>query len=184
MACASKISAAINGDCLASPKGFDQEALLIAKSDIVSYTLTGNILSAMTLTASPNAQGYKVYDRSKKPFDQFKITGEEKSYGTTYKKEVNVKLVGLNPTNAGQVESLVGNEYVMILKQRGVSDNSKYVVIGIEGTLQGTAPTFEAYGDAGGYVVTLTEDMSDRAAVFMWITDLATTDALYAALAV
>jgi len=181
MSCTSLISAAINPNCPATPKGFEQDASIYNKADIetVVYDVTTGLVTSIIMKSGK--KGYPVTIRGTQPFKEFKVTGEQKNYGMMFKGEVSIIVLGNTPNAAATVNVLTKGEFVLLLTQKGVSDSSKYPIIGIESGLIADSASLEPYGDNGGWIVPMSESMREAAGLFVWITDLATTNALIAA---
>jgi hypothetical protein len=164
--------------CTAKPSmGLDSIALIANKAEIATSPYSTTTMLVTDLTMESGKYFYEVVARPNKPFDEFKISAEEKKFGKTFKREVTLILKGLSPSSVQQVNILSKGEFVLIFKQKGVSDSSKYPALGIETSLTGA--TFEWNQAEGAWTCVLSEDMLDVPALFLWKTDLATTDALF-----
>lgn len=181
MSCTSLLSGAINAGCPATPKGFEQDAYIYNKADIEStvYDVTTGLCSSIIMKSGK--KGYPVTVRGLQPFKEFKVNGVQKSFGMQFDADVSIIVLGNTPTASASVNVLTKGEFVLMLTQKGVSDSSKYPVIGIESGLIANGATLEPYGDNGGWVVPMKESMREASGLFVWITDLATTNALIAA---
>lgn len=157
------------------PKGFEREGLLINKSDIDSYVLSGGITSSIILKAGK--KGYILTDISKDPFKDFKITGEEKDYGIVFKKDAVLKVLGNTAAVGVQVNALSKNEYVLILKQKGIQDASKFVVVGLDSSLVAGVPEYST--EMGGWKIPMVETQITYPTNFMYVTSISATKDLY-----
>ena len=173
----------VQGDlnpCSQKPSmGLDPIAIIGNKAHVATctYSTSTNLITALTNGANTF---YEVYAKATKPYDEFKISAEDKKFGKTFKREITLILKGLSPTTAQNVKTLAEGEFVMILKQKGVTTSEKYIGLGFETSLTGA--TFEWNQAEGAWTCVLSEDMLDVPALFVWDTNLATTDALVASL--
>jgi len=165
------------GSCTDKPSmGLAPIALIGNKAQILTspYSTTDMLVTDLTMVGA--YKFYEVFARPNKPFDEFKISAEEKTYGKTFKREVTLILKGLTPTSVKHVNNLSKGEFVLIFKQKGVSDSSKYPILGIETSLTGA--TFEWNQAEGAWTCVLSEDMLDVPALFLYKTSVADTDLL------
>ena len=160
--------------------GLDPVALIANKAEIATSPFNTDTMLVTDITMASGKKFYQVIARPNKPYDEFKITAEDKSFGKSFKREITLILKGLTPASVQQVKNLSAGEFVMILKQKGVSTSEKYPALGFETSLTGA--TFEWNQAEGAWTCVLSEDMLDVPALFLWKTNLATTDALVAAL--
>jgi len=164
-------------------KGFEQEIKWGNRSEIdwantVYDPKTGKV-TAIAMKAGK--QMYSVIVTAQKPFEEFKITGEQKKLGVLFKNEVAIMLKGLNPTNAVLTNTLAKGEFFGILPQQGTGIDARYVCIGIESGLRATTPEFTTA--EGAWNIPFTEEMCDGAGLFLYTgTNGATTEATYNAL--
>ena len=156
--------------------GLDAIALIGNKAEIATSPFSTTTMLATDLTMTGGKYFYQVIARPNNPFDEFKISAEDKKFGKTFKREVTLILKGLSPTSVQQVNNLSKGEFVLIFKQKGVSDSSKYPILGVETSLTGA--TFEWNQAEGAWTCVLTEDMLDVPALFLWKTNIGTTDSL------
>jgi len=160
--------------------GLDPVALIANKAEIATSPYSTTTMLVTDLTMAAGKKFYQVIARPNKPYDEFKITAEDKSFGKTFKREITLILKGLTVASVQAVKKLSSGEFVMILKQKGTSDGNKYPALGFETSLTGA--TFEWNQAEGAWTCVLSEDMLDVPALFLWKTDLATTDSLVAGL--
>ncbi len=182
MSCTNKIGAAINAGCPTPNRGFAEEVLIANFDEIATKTFNVDTAIASDIVMGAGKKFYSAFMQTKKPFDGTKITGVEKLFGWLFDNETKIVITGNTPANSELINTMVNGRFVMIFKQVGVSDNSKYPVMGLEIGLKVSAAELVAYDDNGGWSVTLTEEMCQSAGMFVWKTDLATTDALWASL--
>lgn len=181
MSCTSLLSGAINANCPATPKGFEQDANIYNKAEIetLTYDVTTGLCSSIVMKTGK--KGYPLTIRGLKPFESFKTNGVQKPFGMQFESEVSLIIIGNTPASSAIVKILTQGEFVLIINQKGVIDNSRNAIVGLETGLIATGSTLEPYSDNGGWVVPMKESMKDAAGVFVYNTDRATTDAMIAA---
>ena len=182
MACTDKIGAAINSGCPTAQRGFAEEVLIGNYDEIATKTYDVNTALLSDVVMASTKKFYSCYMKTKKPFDGTKITGVEKLFSWLFDNETKIVIAGNNPANSALINTMVNGRFVMIFKQLGVEDNSKYPVMGIEVGLKVSAAEIVPYDDNTGWVVTLKEEMCESAGMFLFKTDIATTDALWTSL--
>lgn len=164
-------------------KGFEQEILWGNRSEI-DWANTTYVVGTGKITELAMVSGktmHKVTVTAKKPFSEFKITGEQKDLGTLFKNEVAIWLKGLNPANSVIVSTLTKGEFFAILPQQGVGIDAKYVGIGIESGLKSDVPEFTT--ESGAWKIPFSEEMCDGAGLFLYVGVAgAGTEAAYEAL--
>lgn len=164
-------------------KGFEQEILWGNRSEIdwanTTYDTATGLITEIAMVAGKTM--HLVTVTAKKPFSEFKITGEQKDLGILFKNEVAIWLKGLNPTNAVLVNTLSKGEFFAFLPQQGVGIDAKYVGIGIESGLKADVPEFTT--ESGAWKVPFSEEMCDGAGLFLYVGVAgAGTEAAYTAL--
>ena len=182
MACVTKLGSPINSGCPTPNRGFKQIAWIGNTEEIETKTYDVDTAICSDLLMASGKKFYPVEIRTKKPFDATKITGVEKLFGFLFDNETEVIVVGNSPTSSAIVNILSKGLFTMIFEQKGIEDNSKYPIIGVEVGLSMSAAALEPYGDKGGWSITLKEEMCESAGMFLWNTNIATTDALVASL--
>jgi hypothetical protein len=160
--------------------GLDPVALIANKAEIATSLYSTTTMLVTDIDMADGKKFYQIVARPNKPYDEFKVSAEDKSFGKSFKREITLILKGLTPSSVQQIKNLSAGEFVIILKQKGVSSSEKYPILGIETSLTGA--TFEWNQAEGAWTCVLSEDMLDVPALFLWKTDLATTDALVAGL--
>ena len=163
--------------------GFKNTAKIgnIAELGTVTYDDSTALISDLSMAA--NKHCYEVYQRGENPFGEFKITGEGKKLGMTFKNEIPIYIKGLSPTTVGQFNKLTKGEFFIGLEQKGVTGSAKYLFIGLQAALHCSAAEWDSA--EGAFKIMLTEDMLDNAVLFLWTgTAGDTTEATWAALTV
>jgi hypothetical protein len=155
-------------------KGFAQKAQIGNFSEIATKTVSGALVTALTLT-SPKTT-HEVIVKGLRPFEEMTVTGAEKKTGMVFSNAVTIHLKGLTPANSALAKTLSNGVFFMILTQLGTVTNEKYPAPGIQAGLKCSEFTWNA--EEGAYVATLTENMADMPLLFIWDTNIGTTDAL------
>lgn len=182
MTCSDLLTSSINANCPTTPKGFEPVGYLYNRSEIdfvnSAYDVTTGKITEFLMKST--AKGYPVTIRGLQPYKEVKVTGEMKPYGIMFNAEASITVLGNTPATSVVVNILTKGEFVLVLVQKGVQDESKYFCLGWESGLIADSATLEPYGDNGGYIVPMKETMRQAPALFVWKTNLATTDALIA----
>lgn len=154
-------------------KGFTQRAIIGNRTEIATapYVVAEAICSDLTLVSPKKC--FEVNVSSKKPYEEFKTSGEDKKFGMLFKNDITLWIKGLNPTTAKNVNKLTGGEFFVILEQKGAIAEERFVVIGIQAGLLASAAEWNAA--EGAWSVVLTEEMCDGAALFLYKTSPAIT---------
>ena len=156
-------------------KGFAQKAQIGNFSEIATKTVSGALVTALTLT-SPKTT-HEVIVKGLRPFEEMTVTGAEKKTGMVFSNAVTIHLKGLTPANSALAKTLSNGVFFMILTQLGTITNEKYPAPGIQAGLKCSEFTWNA--EEGAYVATLTENMADMPLLFIWAGNgLVDTDAL------
>jgi hypothetical protein len=147
-------------------KGYTQRALIgnRAHVDTLTYDTTTALITALTMGGSTPM--YEVWLTSTKPFEEFKVTAEDKKFGKLFKNEITLWIKGLTPTSVQHVNVLSKGEFFMGLEQRGAAIPEKYIFIGLQSSLVATA--MEWNQAEGAWSVVLTEDMCDGSGLFLY----------------
>lgn len=147
-------------------KGFTKRFILgnSVEIDTVTYSATPNIIEEVTL--KDNKHLYSLEVSSKKPFEEFKITGEDKKFGMLFKNDITLWIKGLTPATSAALNILTGGQFWGILEQKGAVGSETFLAIGIQGGLLASAAEWNAA--EGAYSVVLTEDMCDESAFFIY----------------
>lgn len=167
---------------------FEQDALIGNWDDILSYTRGENnkLEIGDLLLKSGGKKMYPIIFKEDNPMSTLTETTEEKSYAKPSKIEGEIIIYGRTPAAALIKQKLDNNKIFMILKQsakKANTDHSYYVILGLESGLKPTAGE-NFVGDKGGYVFKFMADNLTYPQEFLWKTDVATTNANYAALQV
>lgn len=163
-------------NCSATPqRGWEEEAYIF---DIEGMTLTksGNIITNMAAVGSNKV--YKVKINGLQPYTGTMIEGAQQLAAMLFNGTASLIVLGNGPTQATIINGLANGRYGIILKQKGVTDNSRFMVIGSEVGAKLATATFESYSEARGWTVTMTEELAINAATFLYKTNVTTTQSL------
>ena len=163
-------------NCSATPqRGWEEEAYIF---DIEGMTLTksGNIITDMAAVGANKV--YKVKINGLQPYNGTMIEGAQQLAAMLFNGTASLIVLGNGPTQATIINGLANGRYGIILKQKCVTDNSRFMVIGSEVGAKLATATFESYSEARGWTVTMTEELAINAATFLYKTDVATTQSL------
>ena len=175
--CEYKIAANIENSCDIIG-GLREIGYIANKSDITSYTESGNTITALTF--AQGAKMYKIYTPTNQPFNGTNTALEEGTVINRFTNTAAFVVLEHNDTTALTLESLANGKYVAIIANEYEGENgaSKWQVYGIERGLKATEITRDPYSEdsAGGWAVTMQETGAAKAAHFFYVTDLETTE--------
>ena len=156
-------------------KGFAQKAVIINYSEIATKTIsvTDPLITALSLGANT---GQTVIVKGMRPFEELTVTATERRTGMVFGNQLQIPIKGLTPATSKTVKTLADGRFAVILTQLGETGNAKYPAMGFQGGLKASAVEWSA--EEGAWIVTLDEASNDQPVLFVWATDLATTDAL------
>lgn len=182
--CDFNIIADIAADCESmSVKGIANNGYIINYADIdktaSSFDLNDpSVLKTLVLKSGKKA--YRCYVPGKTPF-----TGTNKSlvvgtYVNTWTKQVKLVILNEGPDVANAiVNKLANGQFVVILenKTRGAGGKATYEVFGFETGLSATEMVNDKYSEEtnGGYSCTLEESGATKCGVFLYASDIETT---------
>lgn len=158
------------------------------KSDIASVTRSGsndNIITAMTMATG--MKGYTISIDGKTPFTGTTTELVEGNVANKFNKTVVIQVMDNGPDVVNKViNELANGEFVVLVenKRNNATGDAKFELFGIDKGLHATAITNDKYGEEvdGGWLVTLVEEGTPKAATFFFDTDEATTRTDIAAL--
>lgn len=157
-------------------KGFAQKAIIGNFSEIATKTLDLTNALVTDLTLASGKVAFEVLVKGVRPFEDLAITATERKTGMVFSNQILIHQKGLNPTSSKIAKILSEGVFYMILTQLGEVGNAKYPAPGIQAGLKATAVEWSA--EEGGFIVTLDETSADLPLLFVWRTNIATTDAL------
>lgn len=145
-------------------------------SEIATKTIdaTDPLVTALTLAAGKTA--FEVLVKGIRPFEELTVTATERKTGMVFGGQLQIHIKGLTPASSKIAKILADGRFYGILTQLGEVGNAKYPAFGLQGGLKASAVEWNM--EEGAWVVTLDEMSSDQPALFVWDTNLVTTDAL------
>ena len=157
-------------------KGFAQKAVIGNYSEIATKTIdtTDPLVTALTLAATKVA--FEVLVKGNRPFEELTVTAAERKTGMVFNGQLQIHIKGLTPASSKVAKVLADGRFFVILTQLGEVGNAKYPAFGMQGGLKATAVEWSV--EEGAWIVTLDEMSNDQPVLFVWDTNLATTDAL------
>ena len=191
--CDALIDADLVYNCQDNATGFDAYGVAFNKADIdyagIVYS-SSNPCVIEELPLKSGKKGYLVKQNHKGAFSETKTSMNAGTFKNTFNNEVHIKVFDAGPEGARQVTNLANSELVVILpqKQKNMRNYSIgageacYRIYGLDNGLQATEcsndPSSEDIGNA--WAMTLQENGASSAALYLFKTDLATTEALVA----
>ena len=185
--CEKLIQMNIAEDCSAPiVKGWEKIGYIMNKSDIASFTRSGNKVSSITLASG--AKAYEIYNTGNNPF-----TGTTTALNVADIRNTFDKTAGFMVLDDGDVvtekivDQLANGSFVVVLEQtftNGGSGENKFEIIGLECGAKATEINKDRTSDdtRGGYQVVLTESQAPTSGLFFFNTDIATSRAALNAL--
>lgn len=180
------IAGDITTDC-SNPmfNGVEEIGYIMNKSEIASFTQTGNVISALTLASGKHA--YKIYNPGKTPFTGTNKSMVEGAVSNKFTKTVNFVVPAIGPdVCANIIDVLANGEFVIVLasKYNNASGNAKYEVFGWNKGMKASAQDNDLYSEEtdGGWAVTMVEENVPNSGIYFFTTDEATTKAALEAL--
>ena len=163
-------------------KGLEPDGLIINRSHIdFSKTVFGDTKNVIkTLVLKPGMKGYSVASMGSTPFTGTKTSMVKGTYKNKWDSEVPIVVFDNGPEVCENIiEGLANGSFVVILKNKhkGTEGNAEYQVYGYYQGLSAETQENDKYSEDtdGGWLVTLKETGSPKAAMFYFNTDSETT---------
>lgn len=182
--CAQLISQGYDKDCACEPKkGFGPVAIILNYDDIdwdnVVVDASANIITTLPLKAGGKV-GYKVA-QFKNPFQGTVRNLNDGTYLRSWDKTfMFVTLTRDAAQNLNLNDPMANGKFVALVRNEdpGRKGECRWEILGYHNGLQLTACDQDAYGDAyGGDVFTLKEEFAARSSMYLFNTDVPTTEA-------
>lgn len=188
MACLTSIAAGITVDCTKIPaKGVVATLYLANKADVASYTegAVPTIVTAITMAGSTVFYAFEGVKISVKP----RWTARATDYGAEFIHEIDSVSFKKDGASKAVLEKIATGQVVAVIQNNftGTAGETKYEVYGLDAGLFMSEMGEDKYGEVPGITYKLrTLDITPEQHMprSLFITDLATTDALVAALLV
>lgn len=163
-------------------KGLEPDGLIINRSHIdFSKTIFGDTKNVIkTLVLKPGMKGYSVACMGSTPFTGTKTSMVKGTYKNKWDSEVPIVVFDNGPEVCENIiEGLANGSFVVILKNKhkGTEGNAEYQVYGYYQGLSAETQENDKYSEDtdGGWLVTLKETGSPKAAMFYFNIDSETT---------
>lgn len=161
--------------------GLEEIGYIINKSDIASYTMSGNVVSAIALASGKKA--FKIYNPGKTPFTGTQKAMVEGKVSNKFTKTVSFVLPSIGPKACDTVDGLANGEFVIILASKfngdGTADpdDCKFEIFGWHKGLKATATDNDMYSEDtdGGWAITMTEESVPMSGVYFYDSSEATS---------
>ncbi len=182
--CVDLIAKGYEKDCDREPKkGFGREAILINYEDVdwdnIVMGADANIVTTLPLK-SGGKQGYKVV-QYKDPFSGSNKSFHEGTYFNSWDKTLVFALLTRDQKQSLQlVDPLTNGKFIAIMRNEDAGSDGKctFEIKGFHNGLKLTAGEENPYGETyGGMLLTATEAEAGRSAMYLFNTDVATTEA-------
>ena len=187
------ISMDVAMDC-ANPitAGLERRAVIINRADIdfanvVYNTSRPNVIEALPLKSGK--RGYSVRVDGDTPFTGTAVNMEKKTYRNVYTNTFAFTVLGNDPDLSHEViDALTNGDFVVVFENKYKNINketnkgdSTYQIMGLRQGLNAETIANDKYSEDtdGGWAITLTETGVAESALFLYKTDLATTEALF-----
>lgn len=169
-------------NCSATPqRGFEELAYIFDISGM-DLTRSNYLITDMAAKAGTTTKLLTVKVNGLQPYTGTVIEGAQRLAAMLFNKTASLIVVGNGPIQADIINRLTNGRYGIILRQRGVNDSGKFLVIGDEIGAKLDATSFESYSEANGWMVTLKEEMAIKSAAYLYKTDIAATESLITSL--
>lgn len=184
--CKDLISQGYEKDCSREPhKGFGREGIIFNYEDFdwdnIVPGADANLVATFPLK-SGGKQGYKIA-QFKDPFNGTVKSFHEGTYINTFDKTVMFVALTRDQKQSLQLtDPLANGKVVLILRNEdgGSDGKATFEIFGFHNGLKMTAYENNPYGDAfGGEVFTLQEQEAARSAMYLFNTDVATTEEIF-----
>lgn len=188
--CDSYISRDITVNCDSEQtRGLEEDGVIINRNHVdFGKTIFGdkkNIIK--TLVLKSGYRGYEVRSAGATPYTGTATSMVKGTYKNTWNNTVPIVILANSPEVCEEiVEGLANGTFVVILrnKTKGDAGDSEYQIYGYHQGLMAETIENEKYSEEtdGGWLATLTETGSPKAAMFLHNTDAETTAAMYESL--
>lgn len=170
-------------------KGFEEDGIIINRSHIdFAKTVFGDTKNVIkTLVLKAGYRGYEIRSAGATPYTGTTTSMVKGTYRNKWNNTVSIVILANSPEVCEEiVEGLANGTFVIILrnKTKGEKGESEYQVYGYHQGLMAETMENDKYSEDtdGGWLATLTETGSPKAAMFLFNTDAETTAAAFEAL--
>ena len=183
--CEFLLNADVAGDCTNLPVGgYENEAVLLNYKDVLGYTseLSAPRGQFSGIQRKVGTKGFAVVVNGSTPFAGTAKAGVAKPSGVSVQKTVKFMFADTGLTADNIVDVLNNGRFVIVMKRMyaGSEGKSKYEIIGQQYPLkfEATANDLTSEDTEGAWDITLTST-ERNAGNYLWLTDEATTQALF-----
>lgn len=185
--CEKLLAGCIGADC-DNPifSGMESKAWIWNKSEIASFTYdtqNPNIVTDITMkevSAGVDAVGYTITQLGKQPFSGTTTSMVEGNTANKFNEVFSFVVPDNSPAAAMLLDNIANGKFVVVVKNEYTGSDNKGVfqIYGAKKGLVATAMERDAYGEDtdGGWAVTLTAENTPNSAMFVYKTDLQTTE--------
>lgn len=182
--CDSYISRDITINCDSNQtRGLEEDGIIVNRNHIdFSKTVFGdknNIIKTLVLKAG--YRGYEVRSAGATPYTGTTTSMVKGTYKNTWNSSVPIVILANSPEVVEDiVEGLANGTFVVILRNK-TKDNGEYQIYGYHQGLMAETIENDKYSEEtdGGWLATLQETGSPKAAMYLYNTDASTTEAMY-----
>lgn len=185
--CDSYISRDITVNCDSNQaRGMEEDGIIINRNDIdfakTEFGASKNIIQ--TLVLKTGKRGYEVRSAGATPYTGTATSMVKGTYRNTWNNTVPIVILANSPEVCEEiVEGLANGTFVIILrnKTKGEDGESEYQIYGYHQGLMAETIENDKYSEEtdGGWLVTLQETGSPKAAIFLFNGDAETTEAMF-----
>lgn len=171
-------------------KGLESDGIIMNRADIdfaktVFSSENPNIIEQLVLKSGKKA--YEVIQQGNNPYTGTKSELNVGTYRNTWTHEIPIVVLANTPDVVHNIiDGLANGKFVAILRNvsKGTDGKGEFQVYGYAQGLKASAGTCEKYSDdtEGGWLMTLQEERTPKAALFFYKTDTDTTTAAYESL--
>lgn len=185
--CEKLLAGCIGADC-DNPifSGMESKAWIFNKSEIASLTYdtqNPNIVTNITMkevSAGVDAVGYTISQLGKQPFSGTNTSMVEGNTANKFNEVFSFVVPDNSPAAAMLLDNIANGKFVVVVKNEYTGSDNKgvYQIYGAKKGLVATSMERDAYGEDtdGGWAVTLTAENTPNSAMFVYKTDLQTTE--------
>lgn len=183
--CDSYISKDITVNCDSNlARGLEEDGIIINRNHIdfakTVFGDTNNVIKVLVLKSG--YRGYEVRSAGATPFTGTVTSMVKGTYRNKWNNTVPIVILANSPEVCEEiVEGLANGTFVIILRNKTKGDKSEYQIYGYHQGLQAETIENDKYSEEtdGGWLATLMETGSPKAAMFLYNTDEETTEEMY-----
>ena len=172
--------------------GIERRAVIVNRADIDFANVTFNTSRPNVVEALPlktGKRGYSVRVDGDTPFTGTAVNMEKKTYRNVFTNTFSFTVLGNDPDlSRSVIDALTNGDFVVVFENKYKNINkesnkgdSTYQIMGLRQGLNAETIACDKYSEDtdGGWAITLTESNVAESALFLYKTDLSTTEALF-----